>query len=271
MDLDFGKMISEASGHVQDADALHFPFHGVWNLPTWIPGFTKYAFIELLVVALMLLIFVPLARKTVTGSAPKGRFRNFFEAMLLFIRDEVARPSIGHGADKYLPLLWTMFFFILLCNLLGLVPWLGSPTAALSVTAAMACFSFLAALYAGISHFGIVGFFKNLVPSMDGVPMAICCALVPLMFVIELASLLIKYVILAIRLLANMFAGHLLLAVILGFIAIKAGTAMWYVVTPVSVMGQLAIMMLELFVAFLQAYVFTFLTALFIGQVSHKH
>ena len=95
--------------------------------------------------------------------------------------------------------------------------------------------------------------------------------LIPLIFVIEVAGMLIKHGVLAIRLLANMMAGHVVLAVIMAFIAASAGSAMWYVVTPTSVLGATALSLLELFVAFLQAYIFTFLSALFIGMAVHPH
>ncbi len=264
--LDVQKLIGGAVEHVEDATAFHLPSHTTIEIPL----ITKYMLIELVAVIIICAIFIPLARKIRTGAAPKGRFWNFFEVMLLFIRNDIARPAIGKHADRYLPLLWTMFFFILMCNLLGLVPWLGSPTAALSVTAVLALYSFAAVLYTGIRQFGVAGFLKNLVPHMD-LPGPLGYILRPMIFVIELLSLLIKHGILAIRLLANMFAGHLVLAVILGFIAATANTWLWYVVTPSSVLGCLALNMLELFVAFLQTYVFVFLTALFIGQVSHAH
>ena len=87
--------------------------------------------LELVVAVLMIAIFVPLARRMATGQRPRGRLWNMFEVMVLFIRDEVARPAIGrHDADRFLPFLWTMFFFILFLNLMGLVPWAGSPTGA---------------------------------------------------------------------------------------------------------------------------------------------
>lgn len=264
--LDVQKLIDGAVEHVKDATALHLPSHTTIEIPL----ITKYMLIELVAVVIICAIFIPLARKIRTGAAPKGRFWNLFEVILLFVRNNIARPAIGEHADRYLPLLWTMFFFILMCNLLGLVPWLGSPTAALSVTAVLALYSFGAVLYTGIRQFGVAGFLKNLVPHMD-LPGPLGYILRPMIFVIELLSLLIKHGILAIRLLANMFAGHLVLAVILGFIAATANTWLWYVVAPSSVLGCLALNMLELFVAFLQTYVFVFLTALFIGQVSHAH
>ena len=97
---------------------------------------TKFMVLELAAAILMVLIFVPLARRIASGRPPRGRVWNLMEAMLLFLRDEVVRPAIGrHEADRFLPFLWNVFFFILFCNLLGLVPWAGSPTGALAVTA----------------------------------------------------------------------------------------------------------------------------------------
>ena len=185
----------------------------------WVSKLTKFMVLELVAAALMLLVFLTLAKRIRGGGPPKGLFWNFFEVMLVFIRDEVARPSIGkHDADKFLPFLWNMFFFILFCNLLGILPWAGSPTGALTVTAALAGITFCAVVGTGMQKFGVGGFFKSLVPHME-LPKAMAILLIPMIFVIELAGLLIRHVVLAVRLLANMFAGHLVLAVILGFIA----------------------------------------------------
>ena len=229
--------------------------------------------LELVAAALMLLVFLTLAKRIRGGGPPKGLFWNFFEVMLVFIRDEVARPSIGkHDADKFLPFLWNLFFFILFCNLLGILPWAGSPTGALTVTAALAGITFCAVVGTGIQKFGVGGFFKSLVPHME-LPKSIAIVLVPMIFVIELTGLLIRHAVLAVRLLANMFAGHLVLAVILGFIAGAANYVFlaWLGITTASVLGSAALTLLELFVAFLQAYIFTFLSALFIGMAVHPH
>ncbi len=120
--------------------------------------------------------------------------------------------------------------------------------------------------------FGVGGFFKSIVPHME-LPKAVAILLIPMIFVIELAGLLIRHVVLAVRLLANMFAGHLVLAVLLGFIAAAANGVLfaWLGITTVSVLGSAALTLLELFVAFLQAYIFTFLSALFIGMAVHPH
>ena len=229
--------------------------------------------LELIAAALMLLVFLTLARRIRGGGPPKGMFWNFFEVMLVFVRDEVARPSIGkHDADKFLPFLWNMFFFILFCNLLGILPWSGSPTGALTVTAALAGITFCAVVGTGMLKFGLGGFFKSLVPHME-LPKVMAIVLIPMIFVIELAGLLIRHVVLAVRLLANMFAGHLVLAVILGFIAAAANFFFlaWLGITTASIVGSALLTLLELFVAFLQAYIFTFLSALFIGMAVHPH
>jgi F-type H+-transporting ATPase subunit a len=283
---------AELMSHVQDANAFHLPFGGEIHLPclgTWdvpaqnflglfqTPAFTlrlqvtKFMVIELIAALLMLAIFIPLARRIARGGPPKGKFWNFFEAMLVFMRDQVARPAIGkHDADRFLPYIWTAFFFVLFCNLLGLVPWLGSPTGALGCTGALAMIAFAVCVGAGVKQFGPVGYVLGQVPHMD-LPWVLAIFLKPMILAIELLSLIIKHSVLAIRLLANMFAGHLVLAVILGFIAQTATLAIWYGVMPASVLGAVALNLLELLVAFLQAYIFAFLSALFIGMAVHQH
>ena len=264
---------AELAKHVSDSTEFHFPWgHG--ELPR-VLGFqlTKFMVLELVAAALMLGIFLTLAKRIRTGGAPKGRFRNLFEVMLVFIRDEVARPSIGkHDADKFLPFLWNLFFFILFCNLLGILPWSGSPTGAFSVTAALAVIAFAVVVGTGVAKFGLPGFLKSLVPHMD-LPKAVAILLIPMIFIIELVGLFIRHGVLAVRLMANMFAGHLVLAAVLGFIAaaVHLAFAAWLGITVATVLGSAALTFLELFVAFLQAYIFTFLTALFIGMTVHPH
>ena len=198
---------------------------------------------------------------------------NLFEFILVFIRDEVARPAIGRQeAGRFLPFLWNVFFFILFCNLLGLVPWAGSPTGALAVTGALALISFVMVVGSGMAKFGIVGYWTGMVPHLE--PRALAIVLKPMLTAIEFGGTCIKHCVLAVRLLANMFAGHLVLAVIIGFIAVEPVTehaALWMGVTIASVFGAAALSLLELFVAFLQAYVFTFLSAVFIGMAVHQH
>ena len=271
-------------------------------------GISKYMILQLVVAAVMVLIFGWVAARLRAGGAPKGRMLNLFESMLLFVRDQIARPAIddphphdhgddhghghdGHGShephgraqphaaralpvhegDAFVPLLWTLFFFILGCNLLGMVPWAGSPTASFSVTLALAGVTFAAVLVGGMWKFGVLGFFFNQVPSMD-LPIFLS-PLKLLIFGIEILGLGIKHLILAVRLLANMVAGHLVLLGIMGMItaAATASTGMWATVASISVVSATLFSLLELFVAFLQAYIFTFLSALFIGASVHHH
>ena len=268
---------------------------------------SKYMILELLLAGVMLLLFTRLAKRLRSGEAPKGAFVNLFEAMILFVRDQVARPAIdshdhehgdhghgdhGHGSpaladvggpivavhrevhegDRFVPLLLTLFFFVLGCNLLGMVPWAGSPTASFSVTLALAGVTMLTVIAAGMLKFGFFGFFANQVPSMD-LPLPLAILLKPMIFAIELLGLCIKHLILAVRLLANMVAGHLVLLGIMGLISAAAtySTGMWATVTGISVVSCTLFSLLELFVAFLQAYIFTFLSALFIGASVHQH
>lgn len=283
---------AELMSHVKDAQSLSLPFGleielpclGPWRVPGWsflglfdVPGFdvqlqlTRFMVVELLAAVLMLVIFIPLARRIARGGRPKGMFWNLFEAMLIFVRDQVTRPAIGRkDADRFLPYVWTVFFFILFCNLLGLVPWLSPPTGALSCTGALAIIAFVLCVGAGMKRFGPVGYVLGQVPEMK-LPFIMAFFLKPMILSIELFGLLIKHFVLAIRLFANMFAGHLVLAVVIGFIAQTAGLAIWFGVMPASVFGAVALNLLELFVAFLQAYIFAFLSALFIGMAIHQH
>ena len=256
---------------------IHQPF-----LDVEVPGFlqkigieqfviTKFMILEVVVAILLIAIFVPLAGRISKGAAPRGRCWNFFETLLLFIRDQVARPSIGtKDAGRFMPYLWTIFFFVLGCNLIGMLPWSGTATSALGVTGGLAAVAFTVTVGAGMKSLGVVGFWKAQVPHM-GLPMALAIPLVPMIFVIEVVGLFIKHIMLALRLLANMFGGHVVLAVLMGFIAMTADTSAWYGVMPATVLGCTAMSMLELFVAFLQAYIFTFLSALFIGAAVHPH
>lgn len=233
---------------------------------------TKFMIIELFVALIMALLFTRLASKARGGDRPRGTIWNMFEAILVYLRDEVARPSIGHDADLFVPLLWTQFFFILGCNLMGLVPWLGAPTGAASVTLALAVVTFATGIIVGVYKLGPIGWITHFVPHMD-MPWPMLIIMWPLIFLLEVIGTLIRHAVLGIRLLANMVAGHLVLLGILGLIlaASTASTVQWSSVTVIAVIGSVLLSCLELFVAFLQAYVFVFLSALFIGASIHKH
>ena len=280
--------------HVMDSEEFHFPramggevkipqpfkdFEPKELLPAKLPipakpltmRLTKFMVLEVIAAFLIAFVFIRLARKISTGKRPTGKFWNFFESMIVFIRDEVARPAIGHhDGDKFLPFLWTMFFFILFNNLLGMLPWMGAATGGFGTTLALAFGTFLVVVGSGMKKMGFVGFFKSLVPHME-LPLVMAIVIFPMVFLIEIAGLLIKHFILAVRLVANMMAGHLVLATLIAFIGVAWNTMAVYGVAPASVLGATALSLLELFVAFLQAYIFTFLSALFIGMAVHPH
>ncbi len=232
--------------------------------------------VMLIVSALLLAIFVPIfARKD--ALVPKG-FRNFLEAILMFLREEVARPALGSATDKFMPFLWTMFFLILTANLLGMIPLGmmaapidahlqhigGTATGNLAITAGLALCAFVVIHGSGMRAQGVGKYWNNFF--FGHAPMA----LAPLMIPLEIIGALVKPFSLAVRLFANMTAGHIVLAMLVIF-AVK-GAAMGgagYGITLTAILGGVAIGLLELFVAFLQAYIFTFLTTLFIGAAIH--
>lgn len=237
---------------------------------------SRYMIIELVVALLLFFAFRWLAKRMQASDSPKGKAWNFLEGFVQAVRNNVVVPAMGeHDADRFMPFLWTIFFFILGCNLMGMVPWVGSPTASLGTTAALAGMVFLVGLIFGVKAFGIVGYLKNICPEL-GLPWYFAFWVVPLLWVIEFASLFIKHAVLAVRLLMNMGAGHLVLLGILGIgisvpAALGLSTGGWMGVAGISVIGTTILSVLEVFVAFLQAYVFTFLAALFIGSAIHHH
>jgi F-type H+-transporting ATPase subunit a len=232
---------------------------------------TKFMLLEVISALLIVAIYVPLARKMQQGQVVRGPFLNFFEVLLTFVRDQIAKPGLGeHDADRFVPFLWTMFLFILFNNLLGMVPFGGSPTASLFVTAALALIVFAVMHGAGIRKMGFAPYMTSLWPHFE-VPFVIGLFIRPLIFVIEWVSVLVRNMVLAVRLFANMFAGHMVLATLLLFIYMARNTPVlvWGGVTVSSVAGIIALSLLELFIGFLQAFIFTFLTAIFMGMALH--
>ncbi|MFM7318361.1 MAG: F0F1 ATP synthase subunit A [bacterium] len=276
--------------HVVDHNTLEMPWGQVIHLPEiHLPilgqfQLTRFMLMELIASCIVILIAMTYARQMKKNHVTKGIFANMIESLVYFIKDKIAVPAIGdHDAYHHMPYLLTLFFFVLSCNLLGMIPGGASATSSIVVTLTLAFITFLAVYRAGASHFGYLGFFKNLVPHLEvpgevnlekygykgsvNIPGMMMWGL---MFVIELLGLIIKHFVLAVRLFINMTAGHLVLAVILGFI-LEASGNLFYLVAPASIFGAVFISCLELLVAFLQAYIFTFLSALFIGAASHAH
>lgn len=232
---------------------------------------TKFVVLELFAALIVCAVFIPYARRIKNGDRPQGRFWNMIDATVCYIRDEVAVPGIGsEDAKRFLPFVWTIFFFVLTLNLLGMVPGLGAATGSISVTAALALSVFVVVMGTGMKKMGVVGFLKAQAPHLD-VPIGLKLFLLPMIWAIEVFGLMIKHAVLAVRLFANMFAGHLVVGVFVAFIGVTWGTWMVWGAAPAVILSTIAVNLLELLVAFIQAYVFAFLTSLFIGAAIHPH
>ena len=211
-------------------------------------------------VAAVLLITALLISTRKRVLVPSG-FANALESIVIFIRDEIAKPNIGEKDHrKFMPYLLTVFFFILTCNFLGLVPFGATATGNVSVTAGLALLTFIVTQIGGMMHNGVLHYWKNLVPG--GLPFPVTLILIP----IEFIGLFSKPFALCIRLFANMTAGHVIILAILGLIFFFKA----YAIALVAVPFTLAIYLLEIFVAMIQAYVFTMLSAVFIGMAVHQ-
>jgi F-type H+-transporting ATPase subunit a len=258
--FDAGHMILE---HILNSQTLELPPAIRVKLPTLhlfgadIP-ITKHVVMMWAASAILILVGVGAAR---IHRASPGKLGHLIEMAILFIRDEIAIPNIGHHGSRYVPYLLTTFLFILVCNLLGLVPYGSTATGNISVTAGLAGLAFVMIQWAGIREYGLLKHLQHLVP--QGVPVW----LAPIMIPVELIGMLAKPFALCIRLFANMMGGHVVILSLLGLIFILETV---YVV-PVAVGFTLFIMMLELLVALIQAYIFTMLTSLFIGMSVHPH
>jgi F-type H+-transporting ATPase subunit a len=208
---------------------------------------------------LLFIVMTRVAKAYKTSMVPKG-FTNFWELFIVFVRDEIAKPTIGKGFEKFLPYLLTAFFFILFGNFLGLIPFSATFTSNIAVTATMAIFTFLVIQIGGMRNNGAFGYFKGLIP--HGVP----GFLLPIMIIVELLGLLSKPFALAIRLFANMTAGHIVIYALISLLFVMQNYMWAGLVVPMA----LFIYGLELLVALLQAYIFTMLSGLFIGMAVHQ-
>jgi F-type H+-transporting ATPase subunit a len=239
---------------------------------------TSYLVFTLLAVT-FLITFFAVARRGL-GLVPRGRTANMAEALVGFVRNDIAGEIIGHGSDKYLPFIGTIFFFVLFNNLLGLVPGAKPGTGSLGITITIGLIVFVFFNGAGFKEQGFLGYMGSLVPA--GVPGWIS----PLVWLIEFVSILLRPITLAVRLFANMFAGHIILGVfaILVELAVEplihaiqtgqglGGGAFLSALPAVVWMALLvALYALEVLVAFIQAYVFALLTTVYIGSAVHEH
>jgi F-type H+-transporting ATPase subunit a len=188
------------------------------------------------------------------------------------VRDDITIANIGPGGAKFAPLIMTLFFFILFGNLLGMLPWGASPTANLAVTGALAIMVFLVIEIAGARTLGFKGYMGTIFPHFPGLhgPGAVVLSVV--MSPIEIMGKLVKPFALAVRLFGNMTAGHFVVLSLFGIIFLfgHLAGANWGIALTTAALVT-GIMMLELIVAFLQAYVFALLSAVFIGLMQHEH
>ena len=237
------------------------PDYRPFGLP--IPFPSKHLFFLLVAMGLVILA-ARLAIASYKDGAPSG-IGSVVETLVVFVRDEIAIKNIGHDGAKYTPLLLSFFFFILFAALFGLVPFTATATGNLSVTLPLAAISFAAQMHAGISKYGVVGHFKNLVP--HGLPAPLLIVMIP----IEIMGMFTKPFALMIRLFANMLAGHMMIAALLMLVPLCAAISqtLGIIMIPISLGMALFIMCLEVLVAFIQAYVFTLFSAIFIGMYAH--
>jgi F-type H+-transporting ATPase subunit a len=276
--------------HVVDSD--HIEFFGGMELHGLAIGSVPLKFIIFITVSALVVGggMIWLGNKMKNGDPPRGKLWNAVEWLLFFVRDQIARPGVGkEDANKYLPYLTTLFLFVFVMNLMGMFPFLGSPTASIMVTGALALVSFVVIHAAGLGEMGTQKYLKTFIPHIHiegGAGMQIFGVVLKWgMAALEYLTAFIRAGVLAVRLFANMLAGHTVLFMILFFIALvsnpdyqiefvkKQGegvqNVMWGGMAVFSVALVTALSLLELFIAGLQAFIFTFLTAVFIGLAKH--
>ena len=275
------------SGHIEIFESLHLSIH----LPK-VLGYqiTKFHLLLALGATVVAAALIWLGRRIKSGEPPNGPLTNMLEALVLMIRDNVARPALRdphHPADetdanKYTPFLVTLFLFIFVVNLFGMIPFLGSATASIAVTAGLALIAFAITHVTGFMAWK-GGYLATFIPHIDAPSPFVKWPLVVGIAILEYLTAIIRALVLAVRLFANMLAGHAALFMLLFFIKMASqpewqayiGGPEWvqasayWLVMPMSVTLVTLLSLLELFVAGLQAFVFTFLTAIFIGLAKH--
>ncbi len=250
-------------GHISNSTEWHLPFGIHIQLPQFEPvqiggitldfSITNHIVMIWIAAIILLLMFRSVKRNRQVQSG----LGMFLEMIVVFVRDEIAISNMGEKqGKKFTPLLVTFFMFIWIANLMGLIPLFSTSTANISVTASLALVTFLSTQIFGVKENGLIGYYKGLVP--HGVPVYLW----PLMFVVELVGLIAKHVALMIRLFANMTAGHIVLFALIGLVVVFKS----FFASPISIAFGLFVFFLELLVATIQAYIFTLLSALFIGM-----
>ncbi|PJA98658.1 MAG: ATP synthase F0 subunit A, partial [Ignavibacteriales bacterium CG_4_9_14_3_um_filter_30_11] len=204
--------------HVMDSNTIDFEPFGSFTLPHLsIFGIdisiTKHIFFSWVIALLLIVLLIIVAKNYKKSLIPKG-ISNLFELIIIFVRDEIVKSTIGKGYQFFLPFLLTIFFFILIANLFGLIPYTTTVTGNIAVTATLAIISFVAIQIGGIRSNGFIGYFKGLIPS--GMPGWLLTIIIPL----EILGLFTKPFALCIRLFANMIAGHVVILSLIGLIFI---------------------------------------------------
>lgn len=261
--------------HITDSHHLELPLVGEYELPRWRPlhvgaveldlSPTKHVVFLLLAALLCIGVMIPAATSNQRQTAHEGHARGFagaIESVVLYIRNEVILPNVGHHGNAYVPFALTLFFFILFANLLGLLPYGSTATGNISVTATLALITFIVVEVAGMKAQG-AGYIKTIVYWPSDQPLLMKLPMTLIMTPVEIIGKFTKPFALAIRLFANMTAGHV---VLLALISLIFTFGSWFIAPAPVVMG-IAISMLELFVAFLQAFIFTLLASVFIGLI----
>ena len=257
-----GNVFTQLLHHLEDSREIEIPFTHI-SLPQFPPvhilgvtidlSITKHVFFLWVAALLLCVLLFAAARSNRRRRVPRG-WGNLVEVFVVFVRDEIAIPNMGPGGVKYLPYLLTTFFFILIMNLLGLIPYGASSTANVSVTAGLAIIAFVMIQWSAIRAQGLGHYLAHLTGGVHWL-------LWPIMVPIEILGLFTKPFALCIRLFANMTGGHIVIVSLIGLIFLFQS----YVVAVAPAGFVVGIMFLELFVAFLQAYIFTMLTSLFMG------
>ncbi len=270
--------------HITDSRHLELPWPNAEltkevELPTFAPVHiggveldlspTKHVVFMLVAASMAGLLLMTAASASRKQHATQGHSRGFaggVEAMALYLRNEVVLPNVGHHGEAFVPFGLTLFFFILCCNLLGLIPWGSTATGNISVTATLAIITFIVVEIAGVRANGI-GYLSTLFYWNKELPLVMRVIMFFVMSPVEMVGKLTKPFALAIRLFANMTAGHIVLLAIIGLIFSFQSWA----ITGAPVLMATAISVLELFVSFLQAFIFTLLASVFIGQIREAH
>ena len=273
------KLFTQLLHHVFDSNEIELPFLGHVHLPHFHPveifgvsfdfSITKHVVFLLFSALLIIVVLALAARSNRRNTVPSG-FGNFIDVFVVFIRDEIVLPNMGTAGLRYLPYLLTTFFFILVMNLFGIIPYGASATGNVNVTAGLAIVAFFFIQLTAIRAQGLKHYLLHLTGGVKTGIVLIDVILMIIMIPIEILGLFTKPFALCIRLFANMTGGHIVIVSLIGLIfAFKS-----YLIAALPAGFVVGIGLLELFVALLQAYIFTMLTAIFMGlgiQAAEAH